>query len=64
MLRGRAAEISLRLESETAALLWVPLRPAGQPDRLVRFCCNDCLDDFQKTPAKFLAMIDTAKAKK
>ena len=39
-------------------------RVAGQPDRLVRFCCNDCLDDFQKTPAKFLAMIDTAKAKK
>ena len=39
-------------------------RVAGQPDRLVRFCCNDCLEDFQKTPAKFLAMIDTAKAKK
>jgi hypothetical protein len=39
-------------------------RVAGQPDRLVRFCCNDCLADFEKNPAKFLAMIDTAKAKK
>jgi hypothetical protein len=39
-------------------------RVAGQPDRLVRFCCNDCLDDFKKTPAKFLAIIDEAKAKK
>jgi hypothetical protein len=39
-------------------------RVAGQPDRLVRFCCSDCLPDFEKNPAKFLAMIDAAKAKK
>ena len=39
-------------------------RVAGQPDRLVRFCCSDCLPDFKKDPAKVLAMIDAAKAKK
>lgn len=39
-------------------------RVAGQPDRLVRFCCSDCPPDFQKDPAKYLAMIDAAKAKK
>jgi hypothetical protein len=39
-------------------------RVAGQPDRLVRFCCSDCPPEFEKNPAKFLAMIDTAKAKK
>jgi hypothetical protein len=36
---------------------------AGQPDRLVRFCCADCRPDFEKDPAKFLALID-AGAKK
>jgi hypothetical protein len=39
-------------------------RVADQSDRLVRFCCNDCLADFEKNPAKFLAMIDAAKVKK
>jgi hypothetical protein len=39
-------------------------RATGQPDRLVRFCCNDCLPDFKKDPAKFLAIIDAAKTKK
>jgi hypothetical protein len=36
----------------------------GQPDRLVRFCCPDCVADFKKEPAKFLAMIDAAAAAK
>ena len=37
---------------------------AGQPDRLIRFCCNDCVKDFEKEPAKFLAKIDEAAAAK
>ena len=36
----------------------------GKPDRLVRFCCRDCVRDFKKDPAKYLAMIDAATAKK
>jgi len=38
-------------------------KQVGQPDRLVRFCCADCPDKFEKEPAKFLAMIDAAVAK-
>jgi hypothetical protein len=34
------------------------------PDRLVRFCCKDCLGDFTKDPAKYLKMIDDAAAAK
>ena len=33
-------------------------------NRLVRFCCPDCLKDFAKEPAKFLKMIDDAAQKK
>lgn len=36
----------------------------GKPDRLIRFCCKDCVKDFNKDPAKYLAMIDAAAAKK
>jgi hypothetical protein len=35
-------------------------RVEGQSDRLVRFCCEDCIDDFNEEPAKYLAEIDTA----
>lgn len=35
----------------------------GKPDRLVRFCCKDCLKDFNKDPAKYLKVIDEAAAK-
>jgi hypothetical protein len=39
-------------------------RVAGQPDRLIVFCCGGCEDDFMKDPAKYLAKIDAAaKAK-
>jgi hypothetical protein len=34
----------------------------GQPDRLVRFCCKDCIKDFEKEPAKYLKKIDEAAA--
>jgi hypothetical protein len=36
----------------------------GKPDRLVRFCCKNCLKDFKKDPAKYLKMIDGAAAAK
>lgn len=35
----------------------------GKPDRLVRFCCKNCLKDFNKDPAKYLKLIDEAAAK-
>lgn len=34
----------------------------GQPDRLVRMCCDGCVKKFKKDPAKYLARIDAAKA--
>jgi hypothetical protein len=39
-------------------------KQAGQPDRLVRFCCPGCIEDFTANPAKFLKMIDDAAAAK
>ena len=36
----------------------------GKPDRLVRFCCNDCVKDFNKDPDKYLGEIDKAAASK
>src|SRR6185369_4300248 len=36
----------------------------GKPDRLVIFCCKDCIKDFEKEPAKYLAKIDEAAAAK
>ena len=41
-------------------------RQEGNPDRLIRFCCKDCLKDFNENPAKYLKTLDeaaTAKAK-
>lgn len=39
-------------------------RVAGQPDRLVIFCCDGCEEDFMKAPAKYLAKIDQAAKSK
>lgn len=36
----------------------------GKPDRLVRFCCKNCIKDFKKDPAKYLKKIDDAAAAK
>jgi hypothetical protein len=36
----------------------------GQPNRLVRFCCKDCIKDFEKEPAKYLKTLDEAAAAK
>jgi hypothetical protein len=33
-------------------------------NRLVRFCCKDCNAEFQKDPAKYLAMLDKAAVEK
>jgi hypothetical protein len=38
-------------------------RVTGQPDRVVFFCCDGCIDDFKKEPAKYLAKLDVAAAK-
>lgn len=38
-------------------------RQEGKPDRLVRFCCKDCLKDFNQEPAKYLKLIDEAAAR-
>ena len=39
-------------------------REAGKPDRVVFVCCEGCIDDFKKEPAKFLKKVDdAAKAK-
>ena len=35
-------------------------RVEGKPDRLVRFCCKDCIKDFNEEPARYLAEIDAA----
>lgn len=39
-------------------------KTAGQPDRLVRLCCKDCVKDFNQEPAKFLKTLDDASAAK
>lgn len=37
-------------------------KEAGKPDRVVKFCCEDCITDFKKDPASYLAKLDAAKA--
>src|ERR1041384_7296357 len=39
-------------------------RQAGKPDRLIRFCCKDCIADFEKDPAKYLKKLDETAAAK
>jgi len=39
-------------------------REAGKPDRLIRFCCKDCIKDFKKDPDKYLNALNEAAAKK
>lgn len=35
-------------------------REQGKPDRLVRFCCESCLDDFKAEPTEYLPKLDEA----
>lgn len=39
-------------------------KQAGKPDRVVMFCCKDCIKDFEKEPAKYLKKLDEAAAAK
>jgi hypothetical protein len=39
-------------------------RVAGQPERVVFFCCEGCIDDFKADPAKYLKKVDDAAKKK
>lgn len=33
-------------------------RVQGKPDRLISFCCKDCVKDFNKEPNKYLSILD------
>ena len=37
-------------------------KEAGKPDRTIRLCCDGCIDDIKKEPAKILAKLDAAEA--
>ncbi len=37
-------------------------KQAGKPDRVIQLCCKDCIADFEKSPAKYLAKLDAAEA--
>ena len=37
-------------------------REPGKPDRLISFCCKDCVKDFHKDPRKYLKELDAAQA--
>jgi hypothetical protein len=39
-------------------------RVEGKPDRLISFCCKDCVKDFNKDPEKYLKILDGAAKKK
>jgi hypothetical protein len=36
----------------------------GKPDRVIQFCCKDCIKDFEKEPAKYVQKLDEAAAAK
>ena len=38
-------------------------RVEGKPDRLISFCCKDCIKDFNKDPEKYLKVLDGAAKK-
>jgi len=57
------SEDSLKGESMGGPIDFV-YKQEGKPDRLVRFCCKDCVKDFKKDPAKYLNAIDAAAAKR
>jgi len=52
-----------KLGSMGDATEWV-YRAKGQPDRLVKFCCDGCIDDFKSNPQAAIAKLDAAAAKK
>lgn len=54
---------------ETCVISGEKLGGMGEPypyvykNRLVKFCCGNCVSTFEKDPAKYLSMIDAARAK-
>jgi hypothetical protein len=36
----------------------------GKADRVILLCCDGCVDDFKKEPAKYLKKLDAAAAAK
>lgn len=52
-----------KLGSMGDATEWI-YRAEGQADRLVKFCCDGCIDTFMGNPAEHLAKIDAAAKKK
>jgi YHS domain-containing protein len=38
-------------------------RVDGKQDRLISFCCKDCIKDFNKDPDKYLKVLDGAAKK-
>lgn len=51
-----------KLGSMGDATEWI-YRAEGQADRLVKFCCDGCIDTFMENPAEHLAKIDAAAKK-
>ena len=39
-------------------------RAEGQPDRLVRFCCKDCVKDFSEDPENYLGKLRQSQEQK
>lgn len=52
------------LKSDSGGPIDFVYKQEGKPDRLVRFCCKDCIKDFKKDPTKYLNEIDAAAAKR
>ena len=52
------------LKSDMGGPIDFVYKQEGKPDRLVRFCCKDCIKDFKKDPTKYLNEIDAAAAKR
>ena len=65
-----AASQNAAYPMETCVVTGEKLGKMGDPveyvyhNQLVRFCCKGCIPAFKKDPAKFIAMIDAAAAKK
>ena len=53
-----------KLEGDMGAPIDYVYKEAGKPDRLVRFCCKNCIKDFKKSPEKYLTKIDAAAKNK
>ena len=53
-----------KLEGDMGGPVEFVYKQEGQPDRLLRFCCKDCVKDFKKNPNKYLSEIDAEAAKR